>query len=438
MNVVWLFSYLADSAFTAVYFRRKTFAPLHQRRWLNPVLLLLFLPLYLNSTVLAIPYSFVRVALRMLLYFAWLYWSEGVPAQISAYAALFWTAVYTLFQNVFFGPYLNAIFMGQRLLLSSPVWSQVLLAAVNVAVRGLFFGLIALAFPFPGMAGAGISHISFTAGVCLTAIYTKTTGTELLTEFSNAPVQFSMYFILLHGAVLLFLLLFEYSRRRSVEYAAVALRDAAAQALLENIRSRNQGEESIRALRHDLNNHAVTLQLLLERQEIEEARDYLQRFQARISPPPRGFQTGNDLLDGLLCQKLLPAMEQGINVVTALDFRQGSFVSDFDLCTLMGNLLDNAIEAALQVEPPEARFLRVSGGPTANYLLIRVENSCPLRTWTHGVLPATTKGDRTLHGFGLRNVKWTVEQYGGRLTISGDEPERFLASVLLPVPDKRP
>ncbi len=435
MNVVWLFSYLADSAFTAIYFRRKTFAPLHQRRWLKPVLLLLFLPLYLNNTVLAIPYSFVRVTLRMLLYFAWLYWSEGVPAQISAYAALFWTAVYTLFQNVFFGPYFNAIFMGQRPVLSSPVWSQVLLAVVNVAVRGLFFGLIALAFPFPGMAGAGISHVSFTAGVCLTAIYTKTTGTELLTEFSNAPVQFSMYFILLHGAVLLFLLLFEYSRRQSVEHTAIALRDAVTQALLKNIRDQQKQEESIRALRHDLKNHAITLQLLLKRQEVTEALAYLGQFQDQIAPPAEEFQTGSDLLNGLLCQKLLPVADKGVKLDVSIDFRQGGFVNDFDLCTLMGNLLDNAVEAVLQAETQEARFIRITGGLAANCLLIRVENSCPPRDQSEGTLPATTKGNKALHGFGLRNVKWTVERYGGRLTVSGDEPKRFSVSVLLPVPD---
>lgn len=437
MNIVWLFSYLTDCVFTALYFGRQTFAPRRQRRWLKPVLLLAFLPLYLNGTVLSIPYSFVRVAARTLLYFIWLYWAEGVPRQASVYAALFWTAVYTLFQNVFFGPYLNPIFMGEELVLPSVLWSQILLAFINVTVRAAFFGVIALLFPFSGMAGANASHIGFTAGVCLIAIYTKSSGTNLLSEFSDSPAQFSTYFILLHGAILLFLLIFEHSRRQSVEHAAVALRDAAAQALLENIRERHQSEESIRALRHDLKNHAITLQLLLEHQEIEEAKEYLRLFQAQISPPASSFQTGNDLLDGLLCQKLLPAMDKGVKTEATMDFRLGGFVNDFDLCTLMGNLLDNAIEATAQVEPPEARFIRVAGGPAANCLLIRVENSCLPQSRTGGLLPSTTKADRTLHGFGLRNVKQVVERYGGSLTISMDEPERFTVSVLLPIPDER-
>lgn len=275
MNILWLVSYLTDCLFTALYSGRQTFSPRRQRRWLKPLLLLAFLPLYLNSTVLVIPYSFIRVMVRAVLYFIWLYWAEGVPGQASIYAALFWTAVYTLFQNVFFGPYFNPIFMGQEQILPSPFWSQALLALINVMVRTAFFGVIALLFPFSGMAGSGASHVGFTAGVCLIAIYTKSSGTNLLTEFSDSPAQFSTYYILLHGAILLFLLIFEYSRRQSVEHAAVALRDAAAQALLENIRERHQSEESIRALRHDLKNHAITLQLLLEGQEIEEARGRL-------------------------------------------------------------------------------------------------------------------------------------------------------------------
>lgn len=434
MNIVWLFSYFADCAFTVLYFRRKTYAPRPRRSWLKPALLLAFLPLYLNNTVLTIPFSFVRVAVRILLYLSWLYWAEGVPFHASFYTALFWTAVYTLFQNVFFGPVLNQFFMGQISIVASPLWSQVLLSAVNVLVRVIFFGTIAMIFPFSGMAGTNLFHLVFMTSVCLVAVYTKSTSTGLLAEFNNSPAQFSTYFILLHVSILLFLLAFEYSRRQSVEYAAMALRHAASQHLVENIQERRQNEESLRALRHDLKNHAITLQLLLERQEIPQAIEYLQHFEAQIVPPTNHFQTGNDLLDGLLCQKLLPVIDKGIKVGVSIDFRLGTFINDFDLCTLMGNLLDNAIDAALQVIPPDPSLICVTGGPAANCLLLRIENSCLARTHSGGNLPPTTKADKMFHGFGLRNVRQIVGKYGGTLTISTNEENRFTVNILLPIP----
>ena len=436
MNIVWLFSYLTDSAFTLLYFRRENFAPNSQRPWLKLVLLLLLIPLYLNETILAIPYSSIRVTWRILIYFCWLYWAEGVPGQNSVYAALFWTTVYTLFQNVFFGPYFYDFFMGKISVLSNPLLNEALVSAIAVAVRLMFFGGIALLFPFSGMAGSGLPHIGFAAGVCAAAIYTKSTGTTLLPEFGKSPIQFSTYFILLHAAMLLFLIAFEYSRRQAVKYAAIALQNITAQALLENIRDRQQNEESIRSLRHDLKNHAITLRLLLGEGNIEEAIKYLGAFQEQAAAPANVYCTGNDLLDGLLRQKLSSGVEHGVDVAVSLDFRQGGFIAPFDLCVLMGNVLDNAVEACLKVDSPDKRFIEVSGGCSANCLLVRVKNSCAAQTAFAGGLPRSTKADKTIHGFGLRNTKRVLEHYHGNLTVAKEGDSCFIVTMLIPIPSK--
>lgn len=442
MNVIGLFSFLPDALFALLYFQRRTYAPNRQRPWLKPVLLLSILPLYLYQDAdfpvpLPLHSAILRTAMRAAFYFALLYFSEGVPLEVSAYGSLFWTAVYSLFQNVFTGPYLASFFVEKVPLVPLPVWNTALLSAVALVSRVLFFGGLALIIPFPGIVGANLSNIVFAATICAVEVYTKMTGMDFVPEFVNAPPAFFVDYILLHVILLLLLITYEFSRRHILEAAVLQLQNTAAQALLESIQSRQQSEESIRALRHDLKNHAITLQLLLEQEKIGEALRYLDAFQAQTAAPTGTYHTGNDLLDGLLCQKLLPAIAQGISAETAIDFRQGGFVSDFDLCTLMGNLLDNAIEAASQIKPLEARFIRIIGGPTANCLLIRMENSCLPRVLAKNALPSTTKADRTLHGFGLRNVKQVVERYGGTLTVSADE-QRFTVSVLLPIPDQQP
>ena len=433
MNITWLFSFLTDSIIALLYFRQDTSTPVRKRCWLKPILLLALLPLYPNSIMSAIPPA-MRVTYRVIVYFALLRYAECVSGRMSAYGALFWTSVYVLFQNVFFGPYFHDIFMGYSPILRSLLWSQILLSCVTVASRLAYFGIIASLFRFADMERARLTHIGFAAGICGIDIFTQHTGMLLISTFKDIPGQFSVYYILLHAALLLFLLAFEYARRQSAEVAVMIRQSATSEALLENIRSRQHSEESIRSLRHDLKNHATTIQLLIEQGDMDRAMKYLDTLREEAAAPAGTFHTGNDLLNGILRQKLSPAMNQGINVDVSLNFHQGEFIEPFDLCVLMGNALDNAVEACLKIDPQDRRFIRVTGGPSANCLLIRVENSCVTEISASGNMPHTTKADTVLHGYGLRNMRRVLKRYGGNLTITTEKVGRFTSTILIPTP----
>ena len=435
MSIVWLFSYLADSVFLVLYFRRSTYAPGRQHFWLKPVLLLLSLPLYLNTTLLPIPSAAVRIFLRIAIYFLWCFGTEGVPWKPSLYAALFWAAAYTLFQNLFFGPILRDIFMESTDLIPSHTANQALLSLITVLLRILYFGAIAKILPFPGMGAAELPNIFLAGVICFAAAYIKSTGTPILSEFSSAPAAFTTYYMIMHLALLLVLISAELVRRKDVESASLAVQNTAANALLTSIQDRQNSEESIRALRHDLKNHTISLQLLLEQGKTEDALAYLKTIREEASDPTGSFHTGSDLLNGLLKQKLSPAQNDGIRTEVSLDFTSGTFVDNFDLCVLMGNVLDNAVEACERVSPQEDRFIRISGGKSANCLLIRVENSFSGVPVQENSLPTTSKKDKMLHGFGLRNVKRVLGKYNGTLTISTEEG-CFAAGMLIPIPEE--
>lgn len=117
-----------------------------------------------------------------------------------------------------------------------------------------------------------------------------------------------------------------------------------------------------------------------------------------------------------------------------LYFRRKTY-APIDLRVLLGNALDNAVEACQRVAPSERRFIRVSGGPSANYLLVRVENSCGNGLALREGLP-TTKVNKALHGFGLRNIKGVLERYGGSLTIA-TEAGCFISTMLIPIPKEK-
>lgn len=436
MNFAWLFSFLADSVAVLLFFKKDPNAPKKTRWWLKPILLLMLLPLYMISfsTFLTIPSAFIRVTYRIAVYFIFLRFAEFFSIPKSIYSAIFWTTVYVIFQNVYFGPYFRDIFIDGALILTSPFWNQVLVCFIIVAVRLIYFGIIGSFFTLWDIAEIKPVHICFSASVCLIAIYIQNTGMELQGAFKELPEQFSIYYILLHAVLLLFLLVYENFRCRSFEYAAMVQQNTVSGALLENIRRLHHNEESIRSLRHDLKNHIITLQLLLDQGNTEEAIAYLDSFQKEASASIDTFHLGSDLLNGIFYQKLSSAMEHGIDLDVNLDFRQGDFIDPFDLCVIFGNVLDNAVEACLKIDSGERRFIKVSGGPSANYLLIRVENSCaPDFDASDGFLH-TTKENPLLHGYGIRNIRRVLDRYNGNLTIGAEASNRFTATMLIPIP----
>ena len=433
MNIIWISSFAADTAFIWLFFKRSAYTPQRQRKWLKPVLAALLITLYLNDSLMPIPYASVRVAVRAAIYFLWIFLAEGVPWRPSAYAAVFWTGIYTLFQNVVFGPRLYVFFSGQTDITGSRFWSQIIISLINIVIRLVYFGILSRILPFEGIAGAEVFHILFAAGVCAMSIYTKDTSARMRSFFEEGPSLFSVYFVIIHIALLLALIAFEMSRRRAVEKASLQIQNNAAEALMRSIEDRQMSEDAVRTLRHDLKNHAVSLQLLLEQEDTEAAKAYLSNFLEAAKNPVDGFSTGNRLLDGLFAQKLLPARRQGVNVSTSLDFSEGSFIDNYDLCVMMGNILDNAAEACAALPKDAERFIKISGGPAANYMLIEVANSSARKADLLNGLPATSKKDKAMHGFGLRSVKNVLAHYGGTMDI---EQTESVYSITLMIPRK--
>ncbi|MCR5009613.1 MAG: GHKL domain-containing protein [Clostridia bacterium] len=432
-NFIWISSYIADLLFIWLFFKRSAYTPQRQNKWLKPILSVLLVVLYLNDSFITIPNAAIRICLRAVIYFIWIFAAEGVPARPAVYAAVFWTGVYTMLQNVFFGPLFYDFFSGRTSIIGSRLVSQIVLSIINLAIRFVYFGILSRLLPFEGIAGAQLSHIIFAAGMCALSVYTKDTGARMRQSFSEGSPHFTVYFILLHVAMLLALVIFEYSRRRDVERASLQIQNNTTKALMQSIQDRQMSEDAVRTLRHDLKNHAISLQLLLEHGETDKAMEYLENFRNAAKNPVDGFETGSQLLNGLLRQKLSPAKERGIDVECDLDFTEGSFIDNFDLCVIMGNILDNAVEACDALPEGSQRYIKLSGGPAANYVNIEVENSSARKSHLLDGLPATSKADKAMHGFGLRSVRSVVERYNGVMNIEQNDSS-YSISLMIPKP----
>lgn len=185
--------------------------------------------------------------------------------------------------------------------------------------------------------------------------------------------------------------------------------------------------ENIRILYHDLKNHMLFVQ---------NNSEYCNEIDLKMKEFEGFVNTGSEILDMLLWQKSSDAIKKGIEIETVVEELDLGFIDDIDLCSIVGNILDNAIEACCQIDRnyiPEI-FIRI--GKVNNFIMLKIENDCIFNTRyksKNGVGYETTKKDKNLHGIGLLSVSKAVEKYDGYCDFkcSGN---KFCSEILIPMP----
>ena len=174
-----------------------------------------------------------------------------------------------------------------------------------------------------------------------------------------------------------------------------------------------QGEEKMKALRHDLKHHLKELKLLAEQNQAKRISEYINQMEDFVRVPGEIVSSGNMEIDGVLNYMLQRAKEQLKTVKTNVILPE-KITYSFDMTVLLGNLLENAIDAARQTEE---KFLEVLVEYKQGVLLIKINNSFSggLKMDRHKFL--TTKKSGGDHGIGLTSVKQIVEKYNGILKI---------------------
>lgn len=149
-----------------------------------------------------------------------------------------------------------------------------------------------------------------------------------------------------------------------------------------------------------------------------------------------GFpKSGNPDLDIVLAEKSLLAEKQQVSVRCIVDGSKLSFMALEDMYSLMGNALDNAIEAAGKEENPARRIVSVHVAARGNLVSIHLDNPCSTQPVFLDGLPVTSKSDKDYHGYGMRSMRYLCEKYGGVLT-TGWEDGLFSLDILLPMDGK--
>ena len=145
-------------------------------------------------------------------------------------------------------------------------------------------------------------------------------------------------------------------------------------------------------------------------------------------------KTGNEVLDTILTEKNVLCRSRGIRLSSMADGRGLDFIKAHHLYSLLGNAIDNAMEA-VQNLPEEEREIILAVKRTGNLVSIHVENRCAGPVAMRGGLPVTTKGDRDYHGFGMLSMRTVAEQYGGTLTVRVEDGVFLLDAVMADEPE---
>lgn len=186
----------------------------------------------------------------------------------------------------------------------------------------------------------------------------------------------------------------------------------------------------MRGWRHDYRNHMQVMKAMLSLGKTKELEAYLQELDRDLTEVDTVVKTGNITVDAVLNSKITAAGKNGIPVSAKAAVPESLSISETDLCVIIGNLLDNAVEANLKL-PEEQRFLRIYMGELRNQLYISVTNAGKGRLKLQEGLYPTTKGGKD-HGFGLRRIDKAVQRSGGSVNRQSEEGV-FATEVLLPL-----
>lgn len=183
----------------------------------------------------------------------------------------------------------------------------------------------------------------------------------------------------------------------------------------------------MRGYKHDFHHHLQTLKGQLEAGEVDRALAYIEKLDDQLMNVDTLLKTGNVSLDAILSAKIAQAKAEGIAVSVKANVPDSLTISDLELSIVVGNLLDNAIEACRSVSGD--RFIRLFISMKGTMLYFSMLNSAgEKRTKTAGLFASRKDG---IHGFGLRRAQAILEEHGGWVKYNSEEGA-FTSEFLVP------
>ena len=185
-------------------------------------------------------------------------------------------------------------------------------------------------------------------------------------------------------------------------------------------------QQQIGLLKHDMKNHTLVILSYLEENKTEEARQYAGEILDKLNRMYTYVNVGNSLLSYIINSKLSMAKEQGIEIKAEIENLSFSYMDSVDFSSLLNNVLDNAINGALE---SEGKRLEVNIVSEKGFDVITVKNSIDGSVLKDNPELATSK-EEPGHGYGMKQMKAVTEKYEGNIDIY-EKDGMFIVRVML-------
>lgn len=257
-------------------------------------------------------------------------------------------------------------------------------------------------------------------------------GNTQLPAYLNWMIAISAIFLL--AINLLVFGMHQYTQKKDLEFTQMQLLLQEESNFSEYYKMLLSQKENQSILIHDIKKHLQSITLLNDKGESDKIDTYIRQLLHSSDLNETARFCDHDLLNAVLYQYQRRCQEENIDFHTDIRSKTTTFLSDYDLTSLFGNLLDNALEAAAQV--PHA-YIEISACRKENapFVVVTVVNSCPADPFlgTSGRL-VSPKPDSQRHGFGIKSIQRIVSRYGGEMQMYyQDETHTFHVILTLHV-----
>ena len=238
-------------------------------------------------------------------------------------------------------------------------------------------------------------------------------------------IAMALNVIFTSGAI--YCLIFLYSRQKFIasEQQKILANMERYEGYLEQMR---ELDARMSTVRHELKNHIFYIDRLLEKRDYAALKQYVDRLRDVEPDTAHMVSTGSSVIDAIINQKCGYAQTLGIRTEAHAALPEELHIDELSLCSVLGNLLTNAIEGAVKAENA---FLRVEMRPYKDYLMIVVKNTAARDVIKENPHLLTTKKDAEDHGFGLKVVEQIADWYEGTLRLEMEKGHIFAASIMM-------
>lgn len=238
--------------------------------------------------------------------------------------------------------------------------------------------------------------------------------------------------ILIVGLVILFVIIIYFL----IRYILIKLVDKRIANYQNDLISKQYKEveniyKQMRGWKHDYHNHIQVMKAYLALEKYTDMDKYLDDFAKDLTSIDTIVKTGNIMVDAILNSKLSLAISQKININAKATVPKNLSIADIDICVIIGNLMDNAMEATIKLENPKERFIRVYIREMKGQLYISITNSVGGKVKKLNLEYISTKLGMN-HGFGLKRIDNIVGKYNGFINRQNEEGV-FATEIILPL-----